>query len=77
MVRTIQNFELFDKKWLTIFDAILDDVSVIETIVLRQAINLKTIIFQCSKNYGNLTRVTRLKLAPKMAHPISLNEKGP
>ena len=23
MVRTIQNFELFDKKWLTIFDKVL------------------------------------------------------
>ena len=35
MVRTIQNFELFDKKWLIQFDndAILKDVSVIETIV--------------------------------------------
>ena len=37
MVRTIQNIELFDKKWLTIFlqsvDAILEEVSVTETIV--------------------------------------------
>ena len=45
MVQTIQNFQLFDKKWLTIFDkkivyhfwqkadAILEDVSVTETIV--------------------------------------------
>ena len=37
MVRTVQNFELFDKKWLTIFwqcvDAILKDVSVTEIIV--------------------------------------------
>ena len=36
MVRTIQNIELFDKKWLTIFwqsvDAILEDFSVTETI---------------------------------------------
>ena len=31
MVRTIQNLELFDKKWLTIFDNIMD-VSVTETI---------------------------------------------
>ena len=34
MVRTIQNFVLFDEKWLTIFgqnvDAILEDVSVTE-----------------------------------------------
>ena len=37
MVQTIQNFELFDKKWLTIFDksvdAILEDISETETIV--------------------------------------------
>ena len=38
MVRTIHNFELFDEKWLTIFDkvltpCILEDVSVTETIV--------------------------------------------
>ena len=37
MVRSVQNFELFDKKWLTIFDkgvdAILEDVPVTETIV--------------------------------------------
>ena len=36
MVRIIQNFELFDKKWLTIFDKVLTpflaNVSVIETI---------------------------------------------
>ena len=37
MVRTIQNFELFDKKWLTIFDNVLtpflEEVPVTETIV--------------------------------------------
>ena len=36
MFRNILNFELFSKKWLTIFDSvdtILEDVSVIETIV--------------------------------------------
>ena len=37
---------------------------------------LKTIIFECSKIYGNPTRVTRLKLAPSIAIPISPNEKG-
>ena len=31
-------------------DAILEDFSVTETIVWYQTINLKTIIFQCSKN---------------------------
>ena len=37
MVRIIQNFVLFDKKWLNIFDkgvdAILEDVPLTETIV--------------------------------------------
>ena len=36
MIRTIQKFELFDMKWLIIFDsvdAILEDDSVTETIV--------------------------------------------
>ena len=36
MVQTVQNFVVFDKKWLTIgqsVDAILEDVPVTETIV--------------------------------------------
>ena len=34
MVRTIQNFKLFDqKKWLIIFDTILEEVFVTETVV--------------------------------------------
>ena len=79
MVWTIQNFELFDQKKkkktrLTIFwqsiDAILKDVSVTETIIWCLTINLKTTIFQCSKNYGSPTRVTRLKVAPNMSNPI-------
>ena len=32
---------------------------------------MKTTIFQCSKNCGSLTRVTRLKVALNMADPIS------
>ena len=43
-------------------DAILEDISVTETIVWCQNINSKTIIFHCSKNYSSPTRVTRLKL---------------
>ena len=39
--------------------------------------NWKAIIFQCSKNYVILTLVTRLKVAPNMANPISLNENLP
>ena len=56
-------------------DAILEDVSVTETIVRCQTINLNTIIFQSSENYGSPTSVTRLNVAPNMADPISLNEK--
>ena len=58
-------------------DAILEDISVTETIVWCQNINSKTIIFHCSKNYSSPTRVTRLKVAPNMADPISLNENLP
>ena len=47
-------------------------VSVAETIVWCQTINLKTTIFQCSKNYGSSTCVTKLKVAPSMADPISI-----
>ena len=54
---------------------ILENVSVTETIVWCLTINLKTIIFQCSKNYGSPTHITRLKVAPNMADPNSLNEE--
>ena len=55
-------------------DAILEDVSVAETIVQCKNINFQTTIFQCSKNYSSLTRVTRLKVAPNMADPISIKD---
>ena len=58
-------------------DAILKDVSVTETIVWCLTINLKPIIFQCSKNNDSPIRVTRLKVVPNMVDPISLNEKRP
>ena len=69
MVRTIQNFELFDKKWLTIFDifdAILKDVSVTETIVWCQIINVKTIII---KYYGILICDNQVKSCTKHGRP--------
>ena len=62
MVQTIQNFDLFDKKksfnhfWQSV-DAILEDVSMTDTIVWCKTINVKTIIFQCSKNYGTSRHV--------------------
>ena len=58
-------------------DAILEDISVTETIVWCQIIDLKTIIIQCSKHYSSPTRVTRLNVALNMADPISLDEKRP
>ena len=44
---------------------ILEDVSVTETIMF----NAKQ-----SKNYGSPTRVTRLKVTPNMANPISIKD---
>ena len=76
MVRTIQIFELFDEKMVNHFwqsvDAILENVSVTETIVWCLTINVKIIIFQCSKNYGSPTRVTRLNIAVNLTDTISL-----
>ena len=63
-----------DPFWQSV-DSILEDVPVIE--IYQYQINLKTIIFQCSKNDGSPTRVTRLKVAPNMVDSISLNEKRP
>ena len=40
----------------------------------RTRVNLKTIIFQCFKIYGNPTGVTRLTLAPNVAISICPNE---
>ena len=83
IVWTIQNFDsAFWQKMVNHFwqsvDAILEDVYhiyVTETItVWCQTINLMAVMFQCSQNYGSPTRVTRLKVAPNMADPSSLNE---
>ena len=56
-------------------DPILKDVSVTKVIFGCLSINWKTIFFHSSNIYGSTTRVTRLKVAPNMADPISLNEK--
>ena len=86
MVRTIQNCELFHthKKMVNHVwqsgDAILEDVSVTETIVwcLTTNLNTRPITFQCYKNHCSPTRVTRLKVAPKIniADPSRLTENG-
>ena len=81
MVRTIQNFVLLKQKMINNFwqsvEAILEDVSVIRIIVWYYKVNLKTTIFQCSKNNGTPTRVARLEVAANMADPISLIENLP
>ena len=81
LVRTIQIFWTLWQKMVNHFwqsvDAISEDVPVTEIIVWWLNINLKTLIFQCSKNYGSPTRVTRLKVASNIANPINLKEKRP
>ena len=76
MVRTIQNYVLFDKKWLTVFDKVLTPFWKM-FLLLKQLFDAKllNIIFQCSKNYGSLTCVTIFKVTPNMADMINLNEK--
>ena len=56
MVRTIQIFELFDQKWLTIFYKVLTPFWKtflwLKQLFDAKLINSKTIIFKCSENYG-------------------------
>ena len=54
------------------FDAILEDVSVAETIVECKTINLKNTIFHRFKYYGSPTRVARLKVLSNITDPISI-----
>ena len=89
MVQTARSFELFDKKktgfYVTIFDKELTQFGIrfcslkqlFNVYNYRLTINLKTIIFQCSENFGTPTLGTRLKVSPNMADPISLNENLP
>ena len=56
-------------------DAILEDASVIETTVWCSTIDLKTIIFQCSKNYSSPTRVTMQYSCIKHGRPSLLKRK--
>ena len=73
LIRNIQNFELFDKRsgfqsyfWQNL-DAILEGISVVETIVGCKTINLKTTIFQHFKYYGSATCVIWLTVVSNMA----------
>ena len=54
-------------------DANLEDVPVLKQ--LFNNINFQTTIFRHSKNYGSLTRVTRLKVAPNMSDLISIKDR--
>ena len=52
--------------------AILQDVSVAETIIKWCTVNFQTTICKCFKNYGIPTRVNRIKVALKMSDPTSV-----
>ena len=64
-----KSFQRFDEKMVNHFwqsvDAILEDVSVPETIIMLIH-NLKTTTFRRLKNYGSPTSVTRLKKCTKL-----------
>ena len=64
--------KMVNRFWQSV-DAILEDVSTSETTVWCKTVNLKTTIFQCSKNYG----AARLEVAPTMTDLISLKENRP
>ena len=55
-------------------DDIFKDVFVTKVIVWCLMINFHLSVFQ---NYGSLTRVNWLNVAPNMTNPISLNKKQP
>ena len=80
VVQTIQNFVLFDKKWLTIFDKVLTPRW--KTFLwLKQLFDAKILIQRLSSfsvpKFWHSDTCNRLKVAPNMADPISLNENLP
>ena len=65
---------LFDKKWLTIFDKFL--TLFWKTFLwLKKNIDLKTIIFQCSKNYGVSDICNQVKSCTKHGRPDQSQRK--
>ena len=40
-----------------------------------ETIDFQTTAFQCTKNYGSATHVTRLKVAPNMADLLSIKAR--
>ena len=66
------------QKWVNYFwfnVSILEDVSLAETIVWCKDINQTISIFQCSKNDGNPTHVTKCKVAVNMVDANNLMKK--
>ena len=85
MTQTTRNFELLTKKYKCFFFlffffnhfwqsvGILEDVSVVETIVECWNIYFfQATSSQCCKNNGSPTSVTRLKVAPNMTDVTSI-----
>ena len=72
MVQTNMNIlSIFDKNLTPFWETF------VKVKLFSNAKLLRTIIFYCSKNYGTPTLVTRLKVAPHMTDPISVNENLP
>ena len=78
MVQTTRNFDFFDKKpgffkpfltnrWRHFGRRFCG---------WNNCLMVNYCFFQCSKKHGSPTRVTRLKVAPKMADPISFKTQG-
>ena len=80
MVRTIRNFMLFDKKWLTIFDKVLTPFW--KTFLwLKQLFDAKILIQRLSSfsvpKITALNTCNQVKVAPNIVDPISVNENLP
>ena len=77
MVQTTRNFDFFDKKpgvLKNIFDKPL--TLFWKTFLwLKQLSDAELLILSVFQKYGSPTRATRLKVAPKMADPISFRLK--
>ena len=73
MVRTIQNFVLFDKKWLTIFDKMLTPFWK-TFLLLKQLFDAKTLKDYHLSVFQKLRHSDTCIVAPNMADPISLNK---
>ena len=64
-------FWFFNGFFKTIFDKALTPFCK-TCLQLKQVLNAKLLIFQCSKHFGSPTHVTRLKVAANMSDPTSM-----